>query len=680
MLPIRKALGFLGRGKQKQTGSPSMIETIATSRPADPSDPAQRVRSEFAVVSAYILLVGACAAGLLVAKRGNLGSPPGLVACVLGLLALAATAPLALPLSAWRGELRGALPTLAVVVAYFVPVAALVAGLQGWWWCWALAVPGLARMAGALRSRIERGVLLFWLTAPLLAFHLFAEVQGRGYAHALAPEFAAAGLLHRDTYYLTAVAHLVERTLTPSIGADGLVPLHYHVASHYWFAGLAELSTASIIQTFVFAQFVAAIPLMLGLLLMAARMVSGPGRSIVRLAWVALLLVALFDVVGLNSYYVSESYTAGLVVLLAAIPLLARIPRIGALSTKATLALAALCCVLVFVAGAAKVSVGLLLGATLGWLLLRRFGLRLANLIGCAALAATLLAVSACFNSSNVAADQLIAPLSFYLEHRLSTTLPSLLLPGLLLFSAARSGWLDGAPAPPTRRLLFEGLALFWGLALLPTLLLNIAGGSAWYFQNVPHWLALVFVVPLAADRLDTAAARWTAGRWRVVAALVVVVVVARGGWRIVKASRSVARQLEAAALDAPPHYGARLAAVVGAFTARHPRRAHAVFVPPTNRAFWSFPRGCISRSHVIPALTGVPMLLGLPPAGDDCVLEARGYMDYDDASRSRVITPEALCVHARARAITNVLVLYDVDDPTANRELDCHASAAVER
>jgi hypothetical protein len=101
--------------------------------------------------------------------------------------------------------------------------------------------------------------------------------------------------------------------------------------------------------------------------------------------------------------------------------------------------------------------------------------------------------------------------------------------------------------------------------------------------------------------------------------------------------------------------------------------RKLAVYAPPGNRELWGPPELCQTRPFLIPALAGVPMLMGIP---QECrYLRSWGAFccrDYDDASRNRRADPAELCRHAGRRGIESVLVLRSVSEPGRNEVLRC--------
>jgi hypothetical protein len=100
-----------------------------------------------------------------------------------------------------------------------------------------------------------------------------------------------------------------------------------------------------------------------------------------------------------------------------------------------------------------------------------------------------------------------------------------------------------------------------------------------------------------------------------------------------------------------------------------------AVYVPPRNVAFWNMTRDCRAQPFFIPAMTGVPMLLGLAPHSRAlrCELEATyGFGQYGTGSHSQHVEDEALCRMARLRGFEAVLVLESPERASDSLVVSC--------
>jgi hypothetical protein len=70
----------------------------------------------------------------------------------------------------------------------------------------------------------------------------------------------------------------------------------------------------------------------------------------------------------------------------------------------------------------------------------------------------------------------------------------------------------------------------------------------------------------------------------------------------------------------------------------------------------WSLNPDCAAAAFVLPALTGLPMLDGLPPLKLGCKLENYGYSDYGPSDRSHELTDFDLCREVRSKGFSAVI------------------------
>ena len=98
----------------------------------------------------------------------------------------------------------------------------------------------------------------------------------------------------------------------------------------------------------------------------------------------------------------------------------------------------------------------------------------------------------------------------------------------------------------------------------------------------------------------------------------------------------------------------ARLEADITKLT--YPRGKTLIFVPPAMTELWSLHPDCATAPFVLPALTGLPMLDGLPPLKLGCKLENYGYSDYALSDRSHELTDFDLCREVRSKGFSAVI------------------------
>jgi hypothetical protein len=550
----------------------------------------------------------------------------------------------------------------------------------------------------------------------LLAVYVFLEIHGRPYAHVYTPEYARLGGLALDTLFHTAMSHMLQNFGHPSTGVDGLVPIRYHLLSHAWFAALGHLARSTPLYSYPAGQIGVAVPaLLLGLQLSTVLLAPRPGGVATRIALASCLLL-LSDRVGWNSYYISESYTCGLAILLLGLPLLFDFVRTRRRGPTGEVVRTAAMLVVILAAILAKLSVGVVLAAGFAWILLRQGGLGRRTLVAGAGLAAiAALAWGVAKAETNLAVSESFAFLQFYrkpqiigLRRVLGFTSPLLPIVCLAWLWARRRapGLAESERRARTLAVELVGVTLLMGL--FPGVALVMWSGTAWWFANVPHWIALPLLagapdpagLPVARRRALHAALAGLVLLWLVTVSadrgpvdvknLVRWVYANSGAWSPGRSRgsggiesvirESIAQHGTVFPPDVLTHLrlsnGSRIAAAVARAQATPADRDLVVFVPPTNVAIWNVGIfACFKRPLVVPALTGVPMLKGLGP---HCPLanhlQGYGFGDYGEASRSTDASDEELCRHALERGFGRILVLTDIDVPSANRVLDCRA------
>lgn len=686
-------------------GPPSVL-------PLETPDPAVS-RADAAFRRAYLGLFGFALAGWMLAfvalARSGLERPPRLTLTCLLVLGAAALAPSLVP-AAWS---RRGLDWQAPVVALAMLGTPLLTPVLGAVLLPILGVTLLAGSVAALRRVAGAGALeLVWLLlGPLaLAVYLFVEFHGRFFAHVYAPELARLGVLSADTLFHAAVTHMIQRFAAVSTGLDGLVPLAYHAGSHVWFATLGRLAGSDPLLTYPYAQLGVTLPALVLSLLFAVGALLSSRRHLGLALALTLSVMLVSDLVGWNAHYTSESQALGLCILLASLPLLLFCLWTPSDSDARHLALLL---ALVFLGICVKVSIGVVLGAAVAWVALRGFGpgkrlaAAVAGLLVIALFAQRELMPATAFSISFLEFYRNAAPEPFGLYA--GWTSPLLPLGSvLLLLLASRT---PGASLDLRRRarLTIGLVCVVTGVSLLPSVFSAVPTPEPWWFANAGHWFAL----PIFVACLD----RW----WQLPstrgAAKIAIAVLLTGcalfWWLRVGPDRLAEQQapvLQALGMLEPPArravgsllpkpLGGRLrlgeelargrdallarslgeatlAEIARALPGEAAPRDVVIFVPPTNRVIWKTGSGgCYRRPLLLPALTGLPLIQGLPP-NCPAVVEAYGwgFSGYGEDARSRATSDAALCARASERGFARVFVLASLRDRQQNRLLSCEA------
>jgi hypothetical protein len=258
--------------------------------------------------------------------------------------------------------------------------------------------------------------------------------------------------------------------------------------------------------------------------------------------------------------------------------------------------------------------------------------------------------------------------------------------------------WLSGTPRDKRCAEVFAIIAIG---SLTPALLLEIAGGSAYYFANIGTWACIVF---LSAYGVATFERR---GRGllkpRVILAAILLLALATDEKRNsveklalqfgdlqarvrVLIGETVGTQTTTwqriVALLAPGHParyaladdvkrtpGGQAKQTLLSMGLMQDSRA-AVFVLPDNLAFWTTYPDCRGNPFFVPAILGAPMLKGLNPSALKCARDPfYTFATYKTDANSEASTDLQLCARAADSGFTTVFVLTA---PATGRKIEC--------
>lgn len=561
-----------------------------------------------------------------------------------------------------------------------------------------LLAAGLVQTASAMRAA-PVGKWIFPIAyGCLFGFGYFLVINSRAYASVLTPELALTGIHQLDTIFHASIANMLVKQGALSTGLDGFVPIEYHVLSHIWLGCVSLWLGVPTLEGYVIGGQVIAVPILMFCLSLAIhlfrRPADGPQNgTLITLGSLLLLFVA--DVWGWTSYLVSESYCLSLILFLLSLPLLAEITdpdrrdRFG-------LQLSALG-IAVLLALLSKISVGTILLGGVGFILWRRMGMTLSSLIKLAVplLLIGIIAIAIISPGAGMLVRAL-DPFAFAREHPRGAW-PNIAA-SLVLLGAALQTWWHGTSRD---KRCAETVAVIALACIVPAILINVPGGSSYYFANVGTWTAIVFICAYGGPFLERTfpnpllAASFLAGillvgfltdekrksAYRVGAMLAelqarirLVTGESPGAEMTTTGQRLVAlltpghpaRHALANDVKRTPGGQASDALLAAGITgARHA----AVFVPPDNLAFWNIGVECRADPFFIPAIVGAPMLKGLNPLGLNCPKEPYyGFSSYKDAN-SEPLSDQQLCGLARPWKIDTVFVL---ETPAKVRKIRC--------
>ena len=572
----------------------------------------------------------------------------------------------------------------------------------------------------ALRARVSaRGVIGGALLLALVAGALIPLNLYR-YHPPYAAELAARGHLDLDTLYHFSITQMFRSFGIPSIGIDGIPRIRYHMGSHFLLARLSALAGGEVPFTYSIFAHVLLVPLLLRSLVVAMMDFARRPRGV---PWAAPILLALglllmFGGIDYDAYLHSNSYLCSIVLVLAAVPLLLRLrDRPFSPGDLPGWSLWACFAVLSPVTILSKVSTGILISVFGLYVLLRApaplwFKAIVAGLTG--------------------ALDLLILPLVVATTSELHFDplrhdLYRFILPGRYLFFLTINLFTIAYGLYRLREEGMDSLARLRGAirgkrivdleALLLVTVLGMGPGrlfdhwsAYFYFDNVQMWIALPLVggVLLRESALlrgevgPRAALRGVNATGVAILLLLAVTLTSMteyiqqgvaGSIRRTLLARTVTfgerpsrnwlrdRQTLARIWRPGPPVESPVATLVEQVIALRERhgRALAVYVPIGNADYWGVYEDCPSKALVVPALTGVPLLDGMPPMSCRDALALYGshvYEDYSPRLTDREMDRESLCRLAREKGFSVVFRYASGSDPTRNEIVQCSGPA----
>lgn len=616
----------------------------------------------------------------------------------------------------------------ALAGALLAPVAGLVVGAGAALLAALVLVAAAVRLRGVLPGPGWRALLrLVGVGFILAAVLLTCSAAERFFV----PEAITLGLASTDNYFHVAISQMVLHFGVPSTGGDGLVVQHYHFGFHVWAALLATAVGAPAALVHVYGVVVT-LKLALVMALVACSLhvsppAGAPHAGYARLAWVTLFVLAG------AGFFESASFVLAMVFLVGVFPLavgLATRQDLDSSGYRTALALVALA---TGVCAVSKVSAGFLLGLVLLWILWRGRRNR-ANLVAVLLALAVLAACTALFLVPRELGLGDISPhilRASYQQYLIPLTFASYLLP-VGVVAAAWLGWrttsgrlASGArmlemrlsldrftPAGAHTPLLAAAdLLALCTLACLLVLVTVPIGSNMAYFSGIVFFMSAA-LLPWSLLRHDRVRADGLVARFAVVLVSLLVVwwvsdyreTLGDAYARVLQASRPAVdeesadapvdgtkRQLQQSLASHGNLFGRTQAfrqqtpwmqAIRGIEQQRSAGARPMVYVPPQALDFWTRLKGespywCLGAHLMIPAQSGIPMVLGITPQTPDLRCMPRGIEWYgfgvdQDKHRSVVMSDAQLCARVRPQGFDTVIVLNTIAGAATNRVVRC--------
>lgn len=538
------------------------------------------------------------------------------------------------------------------------------------------------------RPRADRA---FQATATFLIGALFGTliaicIQGGGYLTSFSQDFLPVGgdAVKTDTYMHLALSQMIRHQGVVSTGVDDVIPLKVYFLAHAVIGYLSDLLGGEIARVADEAYRIVMLPLMFGSVLSAAVSLTGGRGQVPVFAAIIGAGVLLYP---LRTYFFSETYVIALFVFeVMVVPFVGAIALQRVQTTAHRAAIAVIGLAGIALANLGKPGVGTLAAGLFGlvaWIDAWRRPTRSQRLLWMALAAVAVvivfvpsfLAVSADIMSSVIGTEggrsYYFNVGAFWRRFPAMNSIALMAVAGLLL----PSRWTQlGAE----KYVLLFVLLVFVAAANLPGF--SVIGYQwQYYILNVQMWFALPILAALGgmilSSPITVRAPR--AAQVALVAVLAVACVLPSAPlWtRYLPTMRSAQERLAAVQHEDVAAARAKLFDEIVSYRDEFRGRLR-VYVPPSNREFWTWAQHCEARSMVIPAATGVPVIDGYPPLWTQCESEIlfRGWQVIPKRQTDDVKDDQSLCREAGRRQTgpAAIYVLNSLSQTSSNRLLRC--------
>lgn len=517
------------------------------------------------------------------------------------------------------------------------------------------------------------------ISSVFSSVYFFFTINALDVASIISPENVVSGLLRRDTLYHASIASMIREYGISSTGLDGLVLTPYYTLSHLWLGLMAKGVHLDTVTGYYLGHQLVLVPLMVFSLLRLTNALTSRGEDeadavlnpIVPVF--ALILLSYFD---FKSYLISETQALGLILISAGAVFLKQIAEQSA--GRITHSKALFGALLAMLMVAAKISTGFAFISGFTYLLLRTRKVTLFQSAYLLALAIAFLFFTKSYLVPDSHAQQTkLNFFHFFIAYK-TVAWANLFV---ICLGAAVCGlhWVRG-----NLRSLQEALLVMMLACLLPALVLQIDGGSAYYFLNTGAWIAIAvcsaFVIHLTSQIKGIF--------WASSVALVALLTIEAVKSHTVEAFTAKIDRLQTAL------YGTTLPQVVGPFdfgalekiAAKVPemplsrlavtlnrtagsQRDALVFISP--ELFRESPYACTDAPFFVPAFVGLPMLMAVPTLEKDC--KTGPHYSFPSYTLPQAFngppTDIQLCEAAALRNFDRVIAVENVDRA---RAIDC--------
>ncbi len=560
-------------------------------------------------------------------------------------------------------------------------------------------------------------------------------VWGRIYKSPLFMEtLIGTGIVHHDGVTLAALGNMLRTYHVASMGLDGVSYMAYHWGSPWLFAQLSNLTGQSVLAFYQLGYPVTIIPLFFGSIIACAVQLSEHDVTRSWITWplfiaatIGVMPVTGMDALGVwtSNLVISESYAVAIpiaLMLLSTVVMFWKERGNAVLTGNAGVAdfgfLAIVLAGGLVILGYVKISFMILGFGALAYAALRIGAWKRWPLLAIALWTTAIVAVTY-KRVSLVAHHEGVVPLDFlesFVSHEwwpffvLAQLFWSLLYVVLRLRQENARTVHDVIALARERKVLdVEVVAVVAIAGILPGFVLHIDGGSAFYFSDVQRWLALSLILASAATLIPRVEWNRMSALGKLGVAFLLfpfLVSTARNSvhWttRMLRANAELRhslyppaeRNVTIAGIRSLPHLAdpVKLDAGLKSSVNYNPvmgllslagiplgeKEVTAVFVPQNEQRYWTIlkrPGACAFSGFVVPSLTGMAMIDGMPAA--DCKLSPYyGLSLFPHRTTAQVEADTArlaLCRKARAAGFRQVIKLhFDVEGRMSRNTIGC--------
>lgn len=710
--------------------------TELTPRLIDATSPAGEFYDELAFWAVFSTLMSSFAAAFLLFARLGLDTPFSVVIYSVVLLSGIAFSPFLLTARYFSGLKFGATSiVLPVSIAILGPLLAFISPAAARICTALIVVAGVACALPFLQRLSKKQLLVLIALSVCAAYYTFAYMhQARiWFAHAYLPEHALLGVQVLDSYYHAAITNMIQHFHISSTGLDGLARHYYYVGSHYWFAAISAAFGVGALMTYMVVHQVVLLPALFMAFIYSVAFIAFNRhvRSLALIGVGAVLFFWLVDRFIWKIYiYVSESNALSFVFL--SLALLTLTEMLWGANRERQSSWVTLGCgaVLVALATVTKATTGVVLLGALAYVWVRQSRVSLRGAFGVAVLLFSFYVVVMVFlipESRDLqigTASKLLKDVIDWETWR-SVTVVFLLALLLALLVASRQYNVETASSATSPWLPGDSI-LIELMVILVAVCAVLAAGTYMgiYFPLTLLWIVAPLLIVEAVRRLEYAGVLVRVAQYigRISALGLVLISVslcflalvlisvehpqnseARVAWPPQRAAETLLAVLDAELQgqllsgNSPSKYieasltndraffgrdfmdrfnsatGPRIVKTIRESVNAGVGTVTAVYIAPDSVWFWKYTKHqCRAAPFFIPAVAGLPMIMGLPPANSGCSLSWYGFENYGTGARTRATTDDAMCERAQSRGVTSVVVLTGTSAGLRSRVLNC--------